>query len=96
MEIINGYVCNVTGSNINIKDSYKVTSKSEMKEMLYAIQHNHPECTSFKRSYESLMAEWRAHNRLYRWGIKRDHTADVDLNYPLKWYVELIYRILGI
>ena len=61
MEIINGYVCNVTGSNINIKDSYKVT-----------------------------------HNRLYRWGIKRDHTADVDLNYPLKWYVELIYRILGI
>jgi hypothetical protein len=57
MEIINGYVCNITGSNINIKDSYKVTSKSEMKEMLYAIQHNHPECTSFKRSYESLMAE---------------------------------------
>lgn len=96
MEIINGYVCNITESNINIKDSYKVTSKSEMKEMLYAIQYKHPECNSFKRSYESLIAEWRTHNRLYKWGIKRDHTADVDLNYPLKWYMELIYRIIGI
>ena len=96
MEVINGLVCKITENNIHIENSYQIKSKSEMKEVLYAIQHNHPECSSFKRSYESLIAEWRAHNRLYRWGIKRNHTADVDLNYPLKWYVELIYRILGI
>ena len=96
MDIINGYVCEVSESNIHIKESHKVVSKSEMKEMLYAIQYRHPECKSFKRSYESLIAEWRAHNRLYRLGYKRQRTGDVDLNYPLKWYVELAYRILGI
>ena len=96
MDMINGYVCEVSESNIHIKESYKVTSKSEMKEMLYAIQHKHPECNTFKRNYNSLISEWRTHNRLYRLGYKRQRTGDVDLNYPLKWYVELAYRILGI
>ena len=96
MEVLENCVYNVTENNIHIQYSYKMTSKSEMKEVLYAIQHKHPECNTFKRSYDSLIAEWRAHNRLYNWGIKRDHTADVDLNYPLKWYVELAYRIVGL
>ena len=94
--IINGYVCTVTSNNIHIKDSYKVTKRSEMKEILYAIQHAKPECNVFKRNYDSLVSEWRTHNRLYRLGYKRQRTSDVDLNYPLKWYVELAYRILGI
>lgn len=96
MEIINGHACNINVNNTHIQDSYDVTSKSEMKEMLYAIKHNHPECNTFKRSYNSLVAEWRAHNRLYKWGYKQQRTGSVDLNYPLKWYVELAYRILGI
>lgn len=96
MEVINGYVCEISENNIHIKDSYKVTSKSEMKEMLYAIQCRHPECNSFKRSYNSLVSEWRAHNRLYRLGYKKKRTGDVDLNYPLKWYIELLYKLLGI
>lgn len=96
MEIVNEFVCNVSANNVHIKESYKVTSKSEMKEILYAIQHNHPDCNTFKRSYSSLIAEWRTHNRLYRLGYKKQRTGDVDLNYPLKWYVELAYRILGI
>lgn len=94
--LINGYLCTVTANNIHIKDSYKVTKRSEMKEILYAIQHSNPECNVFKRNYNSLVSEWRTHNRLYRLGYKRQRTSDVDLNYPLKWYVELAYRILGI
>lgn len=96
MEILSDITYKILSNRVKIINSYKITDRSKMKEILYAIQHNHPECSSFKRSYKSLIAEWRAHNRLYRWGIKRDHTADVDLNYPLKWYMELIYRILGI
>lgn len=96
MEVINGLVCQITKNNIHIENSYQIKSKSEMKEVLYAIQHNHPECNSFKRDYKSMIAEWRTHNRLYKWGIEKGRTADVDLNYPLKWYVELAYRILGI
>ena len=94
--IINGYVCTVTSNNINIKDSYKVTERSEMREILYAIQHAKPECNVFKRSYNSMISEWRTHNRLYRWGYQKSRTKDVDINYPLKWYVELAYKILGI
>ena len=96
MEVLENCVYDVSANNVHIKDSYKITSKSEMKEVLYAIQHKHQECNTFKRSYNSLIAEWRTHNRLYRLGYKRQRTGDVDLNYPLKWYVEFAYRILGI
>lgn len=96
MEILENCVYEVSLNNVHIQDSYKITSKSEMAEILYAIQHKHPECNTFKRNYKSLIAEWRAHNRLYKWGYETRRTGSVDLNYPLKWYVELAYRILGI
>ena len=96
MEVINGLVCKITENNIHIEDSYQIKSKPKMREVLYAIQHNHPECNSFKRSYKSMIAEWRTHNRLYRLGYKKNRTGSVDINYPLKWYIELAYRILGI
>lgn len=96
MEVICDYVCSVTENNIKIIDSYKVENKSKMKEVLYAIQYKHPECKVFKRSYNSMIAEWKTHNRLYHLGIKKSHTKDVDINYPIKWYVELLYRIFGI
>ena len=94
--IIDEHVCTVTSNNIHIKDSYDIKKRSEMKEILYAIQYKRPDCNVFKRSYNSMISEWRTHNRLYRLGYKKDRTGSVDLNYPLKWYVELAYRILGI
>ena len=96
MELIKGYICTVTSNNINIKDSYKVKKKSEMKDILYAIQHNHSGCPVFKRSYNALLSEWKTHNRLYALGFQRARTKDVDLNYPIKWYVQLAYYIIGI
>lgn len=95
-EVICGMVVTVSTNNINIKDSYTVTSKDKMREVLFAIQHEHPECNSFKREYDEMIAEWRTHNRLYRWGLWKSHTKDVDINYPVKWYIQLIYNILGL
>ena len=94
--ILKDVVCEVYDSNIHIRDSYKIKNKSKMLDILYAIKHRYPECKTFLRTDKSLLREWRAHNRLYCIGYKRNHTADVDLNYPLKWYMELAYRILGI
>lgn len=94
--IIDEHVCTVTSNNIHIKDSYDIKKRSEMKEILYAIQYKKPDCNVFKRSYNSMISEWKTHNRLYRLGYKKDRTGSVDLNYPLKWYVELAYKILGI
>lgn len=95
-EIIHDLVVTVSSNNINIRDSYTITKKEEMVEILYSIQHNHPNCQTFKRSYKQLVAEWKTHSRLYKWGLFKSHTKDVDLNYPVKWYVQLIYNILGI
>lgn len=94
--IIDEHVCTVTSNNIHIKDSYDIKKRSEMKEILYAIQYKRPDCNVFKRSYNSMISEWRTHNRLYRLGYKKNRTGSVDLNYPLKWYVEFAYKILGI
>lgn len=57
MELIKDYVCKITENNIHIENSYKVKDKEEMKEVLFIIQHNHPECKVFNRSYESLIRE---------------------------------------
>ena len=48
------------------------------------------------RSKASYVSEWKAHNRLYRLGIKRNHTADVDLNENQKKCEDMMWRILGI
>lgn len=57
MEIFNNMVCTVTTNNINIRDSYTMTNESDMKDTLYAIQRKHPECNTFKRTYDSLLNE---------------------------------------
>lgn len=98
--ILQDVVCEIYDANVHIRNSYKIRSKNRMFEILYAIKHhlkeNNIECKTFLRSDKSLVREWRTHNRLYRLGYKRDRTSEVDLNYPLKWYVELAYNILGL
>lgn len=86
----------VTTNNIHIVNSFEIKSRKEMKKLLEKIKSEYPDCAVFKRKFSSLIAEWRAHNRLYKWGIEPERTRSVDLNIPLKWYVQLAYRILGI
>jgi hypothetical protein len=66
MEVLSDIVYQVKEDNVKIIDSYKIKDRAKMAEILYAIQSKHPECQTFKRSYDSLIREWRAHNRLYR------------------------------
>lgn len=57
-EIIHDLVCSVSKYCITIQDSYKVTSKKEMSEILYVIQHRHPECEVFQvRKWNNLLSE---------------------------------------
>ena len=48
------------------------------------------------RTKASYIAEWKVHNRLYRLGIKRSHTKDVDLEENIDKCKDIGYRILGI
>lgn len=47
-EVIHDLVCTISKYNIHVQDSYQVMDKKEIAEILYAIQHKHPECEVFK------------------------------------------------
>ena len=48
------------------------------------------------RTKASYIAEWKAHNRLYRLHIKRTHTKDVDLEENIDKCKDIIYRVIGV
>lgn len=47
------------------------------------------------RTNKSYEREIKAHNRLYKLGLYKDHTKDCNLEENIKWYYELIYFIIG-
>ncbi len=86
----------ISPNNIHIVDSYKVAKRNFAPELEH-IKALHYDNEVFRnRSIKSLSREWATHNALYSLGILRDRTGSVDLNYPLKWWVELLYNIVGV
>jgi hypothetical protein len=57
MEVLSDVVYQASSNNVKIIDSYKIKDRAKMAEILYAIQSKHPECQTFKRSYDSMIAE---------------------------------------
>lgn len=84
----------VSTNNVHIVDSWKV-SKRDFSRCLARIESEHSECETWNRRRWSLRMEWAAHNALYLIGVFRSRTKDVDLNYPLRWWVALGYNTLG-
>lgn len=95
MEVLTDIAYKILSNRIKILDSYKITDRSKMNEILYAIQYKHPE-VKFNRNYSDLIHEWVAHNRLYKRGIRPKKTKDVDLEFNECKIKILIYNILGI
>lgn len=83
------YTCTVT--NCHIKNSSAVP-KRQFTEALWGLRYREVWCQAlWLRSLKSLEAEWGVHNVLYRLGLFRSHTKDLDLNYPQRW--SWLYRI---
>lgn len=80
--------------NIKLLDCYKY-SKKEYDPQLNRIMGLHPTCEVWKRSRRSLKKEWATHSALYKLGLWKNRTKDVDLNFPLKWYAKIGYAIFG-
>ena len=80
--------------NTKIMDGY--LEKDISKKVDEIIEERKKKGYPVTRTKASYIAEWKAHNRLYRLGIKRSHTKDVDLNEYQKKGEDLIWRILGI
>ena len=85
----------ISKNNLHIPDSYKI-GKRKFYSTLAQIKGIHQESEVWKRSLKSLSREWACHNALYALHLFRSHTKDVDLNYPLKWYVKISYNVAGL
>lgn len=83
-------------NNTNIKDSYLVKSREDMKNILTQISlPNFSNYACDKRTIKSMIQEWCVHNLLYNLGVFKKKTKDVDFEYPQKWYVKIGYIILA-
>ena len=95
MKNIEDIAYTVSDSNIRVIDSWDV-SKETFDPFLNKLRKENPEnAVLVNRSNKSLRREWALHNFLYDIGIWKSHTKDVDLNYPLKWYISAIYWVFG-
>ena len=99
---ISGMDVTISSNNINIKDSHLIWNPIEMRNILNAIQefmkeNNITMDIPFNhRSKCSMIREWIAHNNAYTIGYKRERTGSVDLNFPQKWYVKVLYFFLSL
>lgn len=84
-------------NNLKIYDSYRFKTKAEMNLILDEIQEIHPSCDIWKqRSRKSLIWEWKTHNWFFNnfWYVQ--HTKDVDLEFPQKFYYKIAYFVASI
>ena len=84
----------ILGDRVKLFDSYLVP-KSEFSRELRLMKNLHPTCRLWHRSENSIKWEWASHNLAYSLKIKRNRTADADLNYEQAWYVRLMYWVVG-
>lgn len=85
-------------NNIRIEKSYTIDSVSDMKTVLECARNIGKQLYgyNYKRTTDSWVKEWKAHNLLYLIGVKRDRTRDVDLNEDESTKRRFAYAILSV
>lgn len=78
----NKVYADLSTTNTRIQDSYRISSKSDIKAILEELRER--SCSTDMAinllSINEIVREWRAHNLLYDLHLFRSHTKDVDLN----------------
>ena len=77
---------------IRIENGYLVKGRA-FGFVLNRIRAEEPNEVTANRSNYSLSCEWAVHNALYKLGLFRSRTKDVDMEYPCRR--EWLYIILG-
>ena len=78
-----------------VYDSYKY-SNEEIEQAVEEIMQKRKELgLSVTRTKSSYISEWKSHNRLYRLGIQRSRTKDVDLEEEIDQTRNFLYSIFG-
>lgn len=84
----------ITKHNLHIEDSYKL-KKKEIKSALEEIKSINSDSLIWERSMFSLVMETVTHKVLYKLGLWKNRTKDVDLDNPCD-KPEWLYIIIGI
>ena len=78
-----------------VYDSYKY-SNEEIEQAVEEIMQKRKELgLSVTRTKSSYISEWKSHNRLYRLGVQRSRTKDVDLEEEIDQTQNFLYSIFG-
>ena len=80
--------------NIKLIDSWYIVDKSTQLQILTELYEDYEWFGA--RSIKSYLREWRAHNRMYKWGWFKNRTKDCDLNVNEYWYRRFCYFFLGV
>lgn len=97
MNNIDNIKINIAENDIQIVDSYKVTSRNEMKTIISELKARYSDHPVFiKVSEKILVSEWCVHNLLYNLNILRSRTQSVDFNSDKTKLEIFLYRILSI
>lgn len=82
-------------NNTKVFDSYLLNASEIIEIVDYIIQKREEQGFILTRTKKSYIAEIKVHNILYKLGIARNKTKDVDLEDPINPILERIYYILG-
>lgn len=77
-----------------IYDSYLM--KNVSKEVKEIIKERKEKGYKTNRTLNSYIRETKAHNRLYKLGLFKNHTKNTDLEENIKLWKEITYFIIGI
>lgn len=85
----------VSDNVISVTDSF-LYNKKEIKETVDAFYKDLSYCNVVQnRTRFSFLTEWYTYNLCYSLNVKRGRTSTVDFEYPQKFIVGLLYRIIG-
>jgi len=67
--------------DMKVYDSYKISKEDVQREVIKQLfKHEEKKPSKWKRTENSLVNEWYAHNLLYSFGYKKERTKDVDFD----------------
>lgn len=91
---INGIIIKYNKNKVTIIDSYKINDEVYMYCILYLflMKTNY----RYKRSVDSWVTEWKAHNKLYKKGLFLIHTKDCDLCDNESIIRRIIYKFMEV
>ena len=82
--------------NTHVKNSYMLTTKKAIRvEVEWIIQARKMRKLPVTRSVNSYIREWRGHNKLYKLGLFKSRTKDVDLEENQNILLKIVWLILG-